>query len=121
MSIYALALLQIIISLTEKALRKLISKVRNILDSQLGSPVPSSQHPRSVSSSGVPLNLNTRRTENITSRTGARHFDSFLQSINKCNSLLDARRLKNDMVGEIRRTRILLGTFSSRYARQVAG
>lgn len=49
-----------------------------------------------------------KRMENITSRTAARQFDSFIQSINRCDSLLDARRLKNDVVGEIRRTRILL-------------
>ncbi|KAG8875090.1 Intermediate filament protein [Tulasnella sp. 331] len=83
--------------------QKLISKVRNILDSQLGTS-GSARHNRSISSS-LP---NIHRTEDITSRTGARHFESFVQSINKCNSLLDARRLKNDIIGEIRRTRILL-------------
>jgi len=49
------------------------------------------------------------RMEDITSRTGARHFEVFLQSIKKCDSLLDVRRLKNDVTGEIRRTRIVLG------------
>ncbi|KAG9013602.1 Intermediate filament protein [Tulasnella sp. JGI-2019a] len=83
--------------------QKLISKVRNILDSQLGNS-GSARHNQSIS----PSMSKIRRTEDITSRTGARHFESFVQSISKCNSLLDARRLKNDIVGEIRRTRILL-------------
>jgi len=52
----------------------------------------------------------TPATEAITIRTDARQFESFLKSINRCASLLDARRLKNDIVGEIRRTRMLLGT-----------
>ena len=49
--------------------------------------------------------------ETITIRTDIRQFESFLRSINRCSSLLDARRLKNDIVGEIRRTRMLLGMF----------
>ncbi|KAG8972070.1 Intermediate filament protein [Tulasnella sp. 425] len=80
--------------------QKLISKVRNILEAQ------------SATSSGLSMSVQTgtapKRMENITSRTAARQFDSFIQSINRCDSLLDARRLKNDVVGEIRRTRILL-------------
>ena len=31
----------------------------------------------------------------------ARQFESFLRSIGRCASLLDARRLKNDIVGEV--------------------
>lgn len=47
--------------------------------------------------------------ENITSRTGARQFESFLKHISRCDSLLDARRLRNDIVAELRRTRELIG------------
>ena len=54
--------------------------------------------------------------ETITVRTDARHFESFLRSISRTASLLDARRLKNDIVGEIRRTRVLLGKFCATYA-----
>lgn len=46
--------------------------------------------------------------ERITTQTNPRQFESFLRSIDHCSSLLDARRLKNDIVGEIRRTRLLL-------------
>lgn len=79
------------------AYRKLISKVRNVLEAQ--SPRPQSR----VTSMAAPS------TEAINVRTDARHFESFLRSINRCSSLLDARRLKNDIMGEIRRTRKLLG------------
>ncbi|KAG8935713.1 Intermediate filament protein [Tulasnella sp. 418] len=85
--------------------RKLISKVRNILEVQsTGGSVPS-QAPSSVTS--APLTRGPRM-ENITSKTAARQFDSFIRSIQRCDSLLDARRLKNDVGGEIRRTRLLL-------------
>ncbi|KAG2155518.1 PhoX domain-containing protein, partial [Suillus clintonianus] len=75
--------------------QKLISQVRNVLEAQ--SP---RRHHR-VSSTISP-------GDTITIRTDMREFESFLRSINRCSSLLDARRLKNDIMGEIRRTRILL-------------
>ncbi|KAJ6575421.1 PhoX domain-containing protein [Mycena capillaripes] len=78
--------------------QKLITKVRNVLEAQ-------SPRPQRLSSAPVAA-LPT--TETITIRTDARQFESFLRSINRCSSLLDARRLKNDVVGEIRRTRISL-------------
>jgi sorting nexin-25 len=48
------------------------------------------------------------KTEDINSRTGIRHFESFVKSIGRTDSLLDARRLKNDISNEIRKTRLLL-------------
>ncbi|OBZ79960.1 Sorting nexin-12 [Grifola frondosa] len=77
--------------------QRLISKVRNILEAQI--PRPQSR----VAHAGT-------KTETITTRTDPRQFESFLRSITRCNSLLDARRLKNDVTGEIRRTRTLLAT-----------
>jgi sorting nexin-25 len=77
--------------------RKLISKVRNVLEAQ--SP---RRHHRITSTI-------TPGGDAITIRTDVRQFESFLRSINRCSSLLDARRLKNDVMGEIRRTRLLLG------------
>ncbi|KAL0951614.1 hypothetical protein HGRIS_008295 [Hohenbuehelia grisea] len=79
--------------------QKLITKVRNVLEAQ--SPRALTRAP-----SQAPA---TPRTETITIRTDPRQFESFLRSISRCSSLLDARRLRNDIVGEIRRTRILLG------------
>ena len=81
--------------------RQLISKVRNVLESQL---------PRNISRV-TPTSRSAGYTERITIRTTLRQFESFLRSISRCSSLLDARRLKNDVAGEIRRTRILLGSF----------
>ncbi|PCH34317.1 PhoX domain-containing protein [Wolfiporia cocos MD-104 SS10] len=75
--------------------QRLVSKVRNILEAQLPRPNAHVAEPRSPT------------TETITVRTDARQFESFLRSINRCSSLLDARRLKNDIMGEIRRTRAL--------------
>ncbi|KAG8846139.1 Intermediate filament protein, partial [Serendipita sp. 411] len=74
--------------------QKLISKVRSILDTE-------STGPLSIASS-------PSKAENINSRTGIRHFESFLKSIGRTDSLLDARRLKNDIANEIRKTRVLL-------------
>ena len=48
-------------------------------------------------------------SENITFATDTKRFESFLRSIDKTNSLLDARRMRNDIMGEIRRTRLILG------------
>lgn len=85
--------------------RRLISKVRNVLEAQLPRPVPRVASPR----------LST--TEAITIRTDARQFESFLRSINRTSSLLDARRLKSDIMGEIRRTRLLLCVSVPRHSR----
>ncbi|KAF9015695.1 PhoX domain-containing protein [Cyathus striatus] len=79
--------------------QKLITKVRNILEAQ---------SPRSVSRLSPAQHLAGRSTERITVHTDARQFESFLRSISRTSSLLDARRLKNDIMGEIRRTRLLL-------------
>lgn len=75
--------------------QKLISQVRNVLEAQ--SPRRHSRLPSTISTG-----------DTITVRTDMRQFESFLRSINRCSSLLDARRLKNDIMGEIRRTRLLL-------------
>lgn len=77
--------------------RKLISKVRNVLEAQ------SPRRHHTITSTVTPGG------DAITIRTDIRQFESFLRSINRCSSLLDARRLKNDVMGEIRRTRLLLG------------
>ncbi|KAI0652479.1 PXA domain-containing protein [Trametes meyenii] len=76
--------------------QRLISKVRNVLEAQL----PRS-HPQLEGA-------HTTATETITMRTDTKQFESFLRSISRCSSLLDARRLRNDIMGEIRRTRALL-------------
>ncbi|KAF9041811.1 PhoX domain-containing protein [Hymenopellis radicata] len=79
--------------------QKLITKVRNVLEAQ---------SPKSQSRLSTAIPSSPARSELITIRTDARQFESFLRSINRFSSLLDARRLKNDVAGEIRRTRMLL-------------
>ncbi|KII94258.1 hypothetical protein PLICRDRAFT_102369 [Plicaturopsis crispa FD-325 SS-3] len=79
--------------------QRLITKVRNVLEAQ---------SPRSNRLSTVGAPSRGPRTETITIHTDIKQFESFLRSISRCSSLLDARRLKNDVVGEIRRTRTLL-------------
>ncbi|KAI0360953.1 hypothetical protein OH77DRAFT_1417128 [Trametes cingulata] len=76
--------------------QRLISKVRHILEAQLPRP--------NARLADVP----STTTETITIRTDAKQFESFLRSISRCSSLLDARRLRSDIMGEIRRTRALL-------------
>ncbi|KAF7303221.1 hypothetical protein MKEN_01285900 [Mycena kentingensis (nom. inval.)] len=78
--------------------QKLISKVRNVLEAQS----PRANRLSSAPATALPA------TETITIRTDIRQFESFLRSISRCSSLLDARRLKNDIMGEIRRTRLSL-------------
>ncbi|KAH9081947.1 PhoX domain-containing protein [Lactarius deliciosus] len=78
--------------------QRLISKVRNVLEAQLPRVKPELKAPRGTGSGA----------ETITLRTDQRQFDVFLRSIDHMSSLLDARRLKNDIMGEIRRTRSLL-------------
>ncbi|KAH9175493.1 PhoX domain-containing protein [Lactarius sanguifluus] len=78
--------------------QRLISKVRNVLEAQLPRVKPELKAPRGTGSGA----------ETITLRTDQRQFDVFFRSIDHMSSLLDARRLKNDIMGEIRRTRSLL-------------
>jgi len=77
--------------------RKLISEVRSVLEAQ--SPRRHHRITSAVTSGG----------DVITIYADVRQFESFLRSINRCSSLLDVRRLKHDIMGEIHRTRLLLG------------
>ncbi|EIW86981.1 hypothetical protein CONPUDRAFT_134308 [Coniophora puteana RWD-64-598 SS2] len=77
--------------------QKLVSKVRNVLEAQ-----SLRRH--------APTSLRVPKSDLITVQTDVRQFESFLRGINRCSSLLDARRLKNDIMGEIRRTRQLLSS-----------
>ncbi|THH29068.1 hypothetical protein EUX98_g5128 [Antrodiella citrinella] len=78
--------------------QRLISKVRNVLEAQI---------PRSRVTADP---ATTSGPETITIHTDPRQFESFLRSISRCSSLLDARRLKSDIMREIRRTRNVLAS-----------
>ncbi|KAG8688764.1 Intermediate filament protein, partial [Ceratobasidium sp. 423] len=90
--------------------QKLVTKVRHMLEKQVPKSGPSRRTPSSVP--GVSTSRGSK-SENINWRTDAKRFEMFVQSIRKCESLLDARRLKNDIVNEIRRTRDLLAQHAS--------
>ncbi|KAF8323847.1 hypothetical protein DL93DRAFT_2222735 [Clavulina sp. PMI_390] len=88
--------------------QKLVHKVRHLLDSQTTAGSPSSQPVTSDLSLKRLLRAPGELTQHITARTGARQFEAFLKGISRIDSLLDARRLKNDIVAEIRRTQELI-------------
>lgn len=50
------------------------------------------------------------RTDEISVATSTKHFEIFVKRIGK-RSLADARRLRNDVNGQIRKTKILVGQF----------
>ncbi|EIW64125.1 uncharacterized protein TRAVEDRAFT_158064 [Trametes versicolor FP-101664 SS1] len=77
--------------------QRLISKVRHILEAQIPRP-----------NAGLPDAPPSTTETTITMRTDMKQFESFLRSISRLSSLLDARRLRSDIMGEIRRTRTLL-------------
>jgi sorting nexin-25 len=89
--------------------QRLIHKVRNLLDSQSPSSGLTSRQPSMSGSAPRALLGPGGSSEHISYRTGTRQFESFLRSIARCDSLLDARRLRNDIISEIRRTRGLVG------------
>ncbi|QRV97765.1 sorting nexin-12 [Ceratobasidium sp. AG-Ba] len=92
--------------------QKLVTKIRHMLENQLPKSTPSTR-----TTSALPSTLKSSKggskSEDINSRTDPKRFAMFLQSINRCESLLDARRLKNDIASEIRRTRDLLAQHAS--------
>lgn len=50
-----------------------------------------------------------RRAEEISASTNIKQFEAFVRGIGRCSSLLDARRLRSDVAGQIRKTRALVG------------
>ncbi|CAE6437451.1 unnamed protein product [Rhizoctonia solani] len=91
--------------------QKLVTKVRHMLEKQVPKSGPSRRTAPSVP--GALSASRGSRSENINWRTDAKRFEMFVQSIRKCESLLDARRLKNDIMNEVRRTRDLLAQHAS--------
>ncbi|KAJ1301386.1 hypothetical protein OPQ81_008648 [Rhizoctonia solani] len=92
--------------------QKLVTKVRHMLEKQVPKSGPSRRTASSVPGTLSP-SPRASKSENINWRTDAKRFEMFVQSIKRCESLLDARRLKNDIMNEIRRTRDLLAQHAS--------
>lgn len=55
-----------------------------------------------------------RKTEEISASTDPKQFEAFVRGIGRCSSLLDARRLRSDVAGQIRKTRALVGACGMR-------
>ncbi|KZT58373.1 hypothetical protein CALCODRAFT_495105 [Calocera cornea HHB12733] len=89
----------------------LISRVRHILSLSTSAPGTSVSLSSPTAQSLQPVRL---RMEDISPRTSTKQFESFIRSVARCDSLLDARRLKNDISSEIRKTRVLLASSQSK-------
>ncbi|KZO94011.1 hypothetical protein CALVIDRAFT_501987 [Calocera viscosa TUFC12733] len=89
----------------------LISRVRHILSLSTSAPGSSMSLSSPTAESLQPVRL---RMEDISPRTSTKQFESFIRSVARCDSLLDARRLKNDISSEIRKTRVLLASSQSK-------
>lgn len=101
--------------------RQMVNQFREALDKQGATLTPQSaglpSHPSHPSSShhgavkngpnGGPVKRSVSgRFEEISVRTSARQFETFVKGIAKCNNLLDARRLRSDVAGQIRKARL---------------
>ncbi|BGO97035.1 PhoX domain-containing protein [Rhodotorula toruloides ATCC 204091] len=83
--------------------QKMVNEFREALNKQEAALMAAPTRTLSSAASSLPK----RRTEVVTVRTGSRQFDAWLKSIGRCASLQEARRLKSDVSGQIRRAKIL--------------
>ncbi|BGP30845.1 tRNA (guanine-N(7)-)-methyltransferase (tRNA(m7G46)-methyltransferase) [Rhodotorula toruloides] len=83
--------------------QKMVNEFREALNKQEAALMAAPTRTLSSAASSPPK----RRTEVVTVRTGSRQFDAWLKSIGRCASLQEARRLKSDVSGQIRRAKIL--------------
>jgi sorting nexin-25 len=102
--------------------QKLVSQLRSALDQTItGPPSSSSPHRREASLPLQPLDPNSRSIPStttplpscpakpsISSKTSSKSFESFVRGIGRMDSLMDLRRLRNDLGGEIRKTKGIL-------------
>lgn len=92
--------------------RKMVTQFREALDAQ-GSALTSNSIVVSPSPSTSPLSptitKRSRRTEEISVRTPTKQFESWVRGIGRCSNLADARRLRSDVSGQIRKVRASIG------------
>lgn len=90
----------------------MVTQFREALDAQ-GSALTSTSIVVSPSSSNAPLPFiptkRSRRTEEISVRTPTKQFESWVRGIGRCSNLADARRLRSDVSGQIRKVRASIG------------
>ena len=80
----------------------MVDQFREALDKQGSALSSSSMTPTATS---IRRASSRAKTEEISARTNPRQFEAFVRGIGKCNSLLDARRLRSDVAGQVRKTR----------------
>ncbi|ORY72392.1 PXA domain-domain-containing protein [Leucosporidium creatinivorum] len=88
--------------------QKMVTQFREALDAQ-GSALTStsivvSPSPSTTSLPPLPTKR-ARRTEEISVRTPTKQFESWVRGIGRCSNLADARRLRSDVSGQIRKVR----------------
>jgi sorting nexin-25 len=79
----------------------MVTQFREALDKQ-GSALTSTSLTKSARSP-------TRKTDEISATTSNKSFESFVRGIGKCSNLLDARRLRSDVTGQITKNKLLVG------------
>lgn len=82
----------------------MVNQFREALDKQGASLT----HPSAATRPGTIRR--SARTEEVSIRTSARQFEAFLRGIDKCDNLLDAKRLRSDVAGQIRKAKAAVGT-----------
>lgn len=95
----------------------MVSQFREALDAQgaalsatsiviPSSSTPATPQPPTSTGAG---SKRPRRTEEISVRTSTKQFESWVRGIGRCGNLADARRLRSDVSGQIRKVRGMLG------------
>lgn len=90
--------------------RKMVNQFREALDAQ-GSALAANPIilPSSPLSPSTTITKRGRRTEEISVRTPTKQFESWVRGIGRCSNLADARRLRSDVSGQIRKVRGMVG------------
>lgn len=82
--------------------RKMVTQFREALDKQ-----GSTLSPTTIGNSTTIKRA--RRTEEISATTDPKQFEAWVRGIGRTSSLLDVRRLRSDVTGQIRKTTALIG------------
>lgn len=95
--------------------QKMVNQFREALDKQGDHLTSASAASFSGATQGSIRRRGTlsRPTEEISVKTTPRQFEAFLRGIDKCNSLLDAKRLRSDVAGQIRKAKAAVGDKSA--------
>lgn len=99
--------------------QKMVNQFRQALDKQGDSLASASTAHLSAARQGSVRRAGTlSRTEEISVHTSPRQFEAFLRGIDRCTNLLDAKRLRSDVAGQIRKAKAAVG---NRDGKEVVG